>query len=53
MPVDSYGCPFIPPVIQAQTFEQKEISRDDEIEEIRVLLGKVLYEAIYRRKQWH
>ena len=44
VPVDSYGCPFIPPVIQAQTFEQKEISRDDEIEEIRVLLGKVLYE---------
>ena len=42
--VDSVGCPFAPPVIQAQTFEQKEISRDDETEEIRILLGKILYE---------
>ena len=43
-PVDNNGCPFAPPVIQSQTFEQKEISRDDETEEIRIFLGKVLYE---------
>ena len=42
--VDPNGCPFLPPSIKSQTFEQTEISRDDELTDIRIYLGKVLVE---------
>ena len=41
--VDSKGCAYKPPTLIAQSFEQKENSRDVETEEIRTFIGKVLY----------
>ena len=41
--VDSKGCAYKPPTLTAQSFEQKENSRDVETEEIRTFIGKVLY----------
>ena len=41
--VDGKGCAYKAPIIKAQSFEQKENSRDIETEEIRTFLGKVLY----------
>ena len=41
--VDSKGCAYKPPTLIAQSFEQKENSRDVETDEIRTFIGKVLY----------
>ena len=41
--VDSNGCAYKAPTLIAQSFEQKENSRDVETEEIRTFIGKVLY----------
>ena len=41
--VDNKGCAYKPPTLTAQSFEQKENSRDAETTEIRTFIGKVLY----------
>ena len=42
--VDENGCAFIPPVIESQSFEQTEMSRDATETTIRAYLGKILVE---------
>ena len=41
---DSNGCAFKAPIIQTKSFEAEEISRDEEIDQINVFLGRIVVE---------
>ena len=41
---DTNGCAFKAPIIQTKSFEAEELSRDEEVEQVNVFLGRIVVE---------